>query len=107
MWYCKLIKYIFFINIEEVERFLALKYLSKIYQKINYLIESEELILGLLFQIGDPGRENILTLVDVVDQVQFVLLQTFLELVKNRRAVTVFYTSCRALKFNQNVLFVV
>jgi hypothetical protein len=63
----------------------------------DYLIQSEELLLGLLLQVVDPGREDVLALVDVLDQVQLVALQALLELGEHGGAVAVPDSSRRTL----------
>ena len=65
-----------------------------------YLIESEELFLGLLFEIVESGREDVLAFVDVLDQVQLVSFQLLLELGEDRSAIAVASLSSRALKFS-------
>ena len=65
---------------------------------MSNLIKSKELFFGLLLQIGDPRGQNVLALVDVMNQIKFVFLQTFLELREDWSAIAISDPSRRTLK---------
>ena len=68
---------------------------------MSNLIKSKELFFGLFLQIGDPRGQNVLALVDVMNQIKFVFLQTFLELREDWSAIAVSNSSCRTLKMSK------